>query len=281
MSRSSLIGADFDAHKLQQTIKWTVYGLLLVNFGFYIYEDATRAAFTITAESNALAWTRAFATSIDESAWFILLFMFELETYIIEDENWTKKTSATIRAVRVICFAMIAHTVYAFGQTVVDYQPTVLVENASSLCDLADDQLSFVYNLSYTEITPETCSTLSSDTAFYRVGSDPVVSDMRGLSLERNLALADLAEVLAWLIVILAIEIIIRLQSRGVTEGPIVSAAKYSKWAMYVFLLGLGVYWASLSHWVYLWDEMLWVGGFAAIEMNISEWREEMAASST
>ena len=280
MSRSSATGANFDAHKIQQIIKWTVYGLLLVNFGFYIYEDATRAAFTITSESTLLDWASAFATSIDESAWFILLFMFELETYVIEDENWTRKTGTTIRAIRLLCFAMIAHTVYAFGQTVADYQPTVEVENVSSLCELTGNDLSFVFNLSYTDITPDTCATLSSDTSFYRVGNDPVVSDMHGLSLERDLAFADLAEVLAWLIVIFAIEVIVRLQSRGVTEGLIVSAAKYAKWATYVFLLGLGVYWASLSHWVYLWDELLWIGGFAAIEMNINQWRDEMTASS-
>jgi hypothetical protein len=27
---------------------------------------------------------------------------------------------------------------------------------------------------------------------------------------------------------------------------------------------------------LYLWDELLWIGGFAAIEMNVSEWREEI-----
>jgi hypothetical protein len=36
------------------------------------------------------------------------------------------------------------------------------------------------------------------------------------------------------------------------------------------------VYWASLSHWLYLWDELVWIGGFAAIEMNINEWRDEL-----
>ena len=33
---------------------------------------------------------------------------------------------------------------------------------------------------------------------------------------------------------------------------------------------------ASLSHWLYLWDEMLWIGGFMAIDMNLSDWRNEM-----
>jgi len=38
----------------------------------------------------------------------------------------------------------------------------------------------------------------------------------------------------------------------------------------------LGIYWASLSHWLCTWDTLVWIGGFAAIEMNVSEWREEL-----
>jgi len=45
---------------------------------------------------------------------------------------------------------------------------------------------------------------------------------------------------------------------------------------LYASLIALGVYWATLSHWLYLWDELVWIGGFAAIEMNLSEWRDEI-----
>jgi hypothetical protein len=27
---------------------------------------------------------------------------------------------------------------------------------------------------------------------------------------------------------------------------------------------------------LYLWDELVWIGGFAAIEMNVSQWRDEL-----
>jgi hypothetical protein len=45
---------------------------------------------------------------------------------------------------------------------------------------------------------------------------------------------------------------------------------------LYSSLIGLGIYWASLGHWLYLWDELVWIGGFAAIEMNVSQWRDEL-----
>ncbi len=74
--------------KIQQIIKWSVYSLLIVNFLFYIAEDWGRARHTITAVSTFLDWTSEFATSIDELGWFLLLFMFELETYVIEVVVW-------------------------------------------------------------------------------------------------------------------------------------------------------------------------------------------------
>ena len=33
-----------------------------------------------------------------------------------------------------------------------------------------------------------------------------------------------------------------------------------------------------LWHWLYFWDELVWVGGFAALEMTIGEWRGELLA---
>jgi len=232
--------------------------------------------FTLHAGSTFLDWTSAFATTIDESAWFLLLAMFEVETYVLEDEELTGWVAMTLHGVRLACYAMLAHTVYAFVIVVSSLQPTVAVEGVSSLCELNDAEVSFVYNLEYTDINEETCNDLSNDTEFYHVAEDPVVTDRAGLSLERDLALADLAEAVLWLLAILAIEIVVRLQGRGVSGGRIISSANALKVVIYASLIGLGIYWATLSHWLYLWDELLWIGGFSAIEMNLSEWRDEL-----
>ncbi len=269
--------ADDDRfHTLQQWIKWTVYALLLINFGFYIVEDWTRALHTLHAGSGFLDWTSSFATTIDESAWFLLLLMFELETYVVDDRHWTRWVSRTVRGVRMVCFVMIAHTVFAFASTVRDYQATVPVESAGSLCELVDADVSYVYNLEYTAVTEQNCNNLSAAKQFYRLGKDPVVSDFAGLQLERDLAWADLLEVTIWLLILLAIEIIVRRQDKGIVAGPVVPALNRFKLLLYGSLLILGVYWSSLSHWLYTWDTLVWIGGFAAIEMNLSKWRAEL-----
>jgi len=253
-----------------------VYTLLIINFVFYIMEDWERTLYSLNATSTLLDWTREFAVSIDETAWLLLLVMFELETYTLSDEVWTGWVADTIRGVRVFCFVMIAHTIFAYVGEIIDLKPTVPVENVSELCAMTDSNVSYVFNLEYTPITEETCSGLSSDSRFFWRTENMVVTDTDGLKLERNHAWADLVEASVWLLIILAIEVVVRLQDRGVTGGPLIATANAMQTLLYLTLLVIAVWWATLSHWLYFWDELVWIGGFAAIEMNLSEWRDEI-----
>ena len=276
MSQHPAVTADSKMHKIQQAVKWTVYTMLIINFVFYIFEDWDRAIHTLHAGSTFLDWTSEFANSIDESAWFLLLFMFELETYVVADEDWKGWIAHTVRGARLFCYVLIAHTVYAYIIVVANLQPTVAVEDISDLCGLIGADVSYVYNLEYTEVNDQTCGELSGESQFYWLAGDPVVSDMAGLNLERDLAWADLIEAVVWLLILLAIEIVVRLQSRGVSGGAMISTANTLKVCLYLTLIALGSYWATLSPWLYFWDELVWIGGFAAIEMNVSQWRDEL-----
>ena len=276
MSQQAATSADSRMHKIQQAIKWIVYTLLIINFVYYIFEDWNRAMHTLHAGSTFLDWTSEFATSIDESAWFLLLAMFEIETYVIDDEDWTGRLARTVRGIRLFCYVLIAHTVYAFVITLIDLQPTVVVEDVSNLCDMTGADVSYVYNLEYTEVNAQTCGELSDESQFYWLADDPLVSDIAGLDLERDLAWVDLFEAVTWVLILLAIEAVVRLQGRGVTGGKLMSTANGASIFLYLALIAFGIYWATLSHWLYLWDELVWIGGFAAIEMNLSEWRNEL-----
>ncbi len=263
-------------HKLQQAIKWTVYTLLIVNFSYYVYEDWTRAAHILDADFTLLDLFAEFATTIDTLAWFILLFMFELETYVLEDESWTGWVAHAVRGTRVACYVMLAHTVYAYLMAVLTLSPSVQVEGVTNLCQMADAEVSYVSNLEYTDVTADSCESLSNASEYYWIGEDAVVSDMSGLQLERDLALVDLAEALIWLLVLAALEIAVRLQGHGISGGWLLKSANYTATGLYATLIAIGFYWATLGHWLYFWDELLWIGGFAAIEMNLDEWRKEM-----
>ena len=100
----------------RQFIKLTIYSLLLVNFFFYIADDIRIASYTMKNGGSILTWTRSFATTIDESAWFILLFLFELETYLLSDETQSRSIVMKLMyGVRLICYIFLIHSVYAFS----------------------------------------------------------------------------------------------------------------------------------------------------------------------
>lgn len=268
-------------HRIQQAIKWTVYTLLLVNFGFYIFEDWNRAMHSLDEGATLFEWTSEFATSIDELGWFLLLGMFELETYALEDEQWTGWSSALIRGIRLACYLMIGHTIVAYGAAAFQIESAPAVSGVDDLCELAGGDISYVYNLDYTTIDETNCATLSDASQFYWVTEGTVVADPAGLELEQALYWVDVAEAVAWLVIVLAIEAVVRLQERGISSGRAISVLNGTQLVLYLLLVAFAIWWATLSHWLYFWDELLWIGGFAAIEMNLSEWRDEMRGSET
>ncbi len=276
MNLRALLPADLELHRVQQGIKWTVYTLLLINFGYYIAEDWNRALHTLGPDASFLDWAGEFAASIDEAGWFLLLAMFELETYVLEDDAWTGWVARVVHGVRIACYLMLAHTVYAYLVAAVSLQGAGPVDGVADLCELSDRGTSYVYNLHYADITATNCTELSDADRFFWIEVDTVVSDAAGLRLETELAWVDLAEAVTWLVIVLAIEIVVRLQNRNITEGTLINTAKRSQLVLYLLLIGFALYWATLSHWLYVWDEFVWIAGFAAIEMNLSEWRQDI-----
>ncbi len=261
---------------IQQAIKWTVYTLLIVNFGFYFLEDWDRAMHSLREGATLFEWSREFAVSIDELGWFALLFMFELDTYALSDKTLEGLTSYVIRGVRVICYVLLAHTIVAYTTDLIDIRDVKPVHEVSNLCDMTSQDVSFVRNLEYSFVDQNNCATLTAETSLYWVEEGAVVSDADGLALETSLLWVDLFEAGVWLLIVFLIEFIVWLQERGVTGGPILRGANYASTFLYLILLSMAAYWGWLSHWLYVWDELLWIGGFAAIEMNMSEWRGEI-----
>ena len=57
-------------------LKWTVYTLLLINFGYYFWEEWVISAHALRNGGSFLEWASAFAASLEEFAWFVLLAVF-------------------------------------------------------------------------------------------------------------------------------------------------------------------------------------------------------------
>lgn len=262
---------------LRQTIKLLVYTLLLANFVLYIRDDLSIASYTMRNGGSFLEWTAAFATTIDESAWFILLLLFELETYVLSDEIQQRVgVRALVHGVRLLCYVSLLHSIYAFGLIYYDITLVTVIPGTTDLCQFADSGMSFVRNLAYTDLSSANCGSLSTDTRFYFTDPGLVVTDSSGLALETQLALADIVEVVVWMLILGTIEAMVWLQDRAITRGTLVSAIKVCKFVLYGSLWIIAAYWLCLGHWYFAWDEALWIVGFFAIEMNVSDWKKEI-----
>ena len=264
----------------RQYLKIAIYSLLFVNFILYIIDDITIASYTMRNGGSFLEWTRAFATTIDESAWLILLFLFELETYLLSDQTFSRPMFSRIMySVRIFCYVFLVHSVYAYSVIYVDLLKVELIPDISNLCELVPMDISFVRNLYYTEIDLKNCLLLSSDEVFYYTEPALVVSDLSGLRLEKNLALVDILEVLIWLLILATIEIMVWLQDQSITRGSVISSMQASKYLLYGSLWTIAAYWTYHGHYYFAWDEALWIIGFISIEMNVSDWRKEIEES--
>lgn len=258
-----------------QVIKWTVYGLLVVNFGYYFVEELYIASHTLRDGGSFLDWTRELATTIDEIGWLGLLLLFEMETYALPDETLEKKRVAwTIHGLRLLCYMMLAHTVFARVSTVQDIEAVELAQEVSSLCEVADQDISFGYNYRYTVIERSNCRDLAQDGRFYFLDSS-VVTDTEGYELERKHVWVDLNDAVVWLLVVWAIELAVWLQNRDIAGGRLMTVTFAAK-VLYLVLWADAAWWAYTGHWVWAWDQSLWIAGFWAIEKNLSEWREEI-----
>ena len=183
-----------------------------------------------------------------------------------------------MNAIRLICYVAIGHAVFAFGEYLVDLAGATHHID-STLCAFANDSLSFTRNLEYWELDASNCGALSGGSEFYIFSQGQVISDAAGMKIELELAWVDLVEVVVWLFILFFIELRIRLQDRGISSGRLLSFATTTKGLLYGILWCLAAYWAYRGHWIFAWDEALWILGFMAIGMNLSDWRKEIAQS--
>jgi hypothetical protein len=263
----------------RQLVKIVVYGLLLVNFGLYLLEDMAISAHTLRNGGTWLDYTAAFAVSLDVLAWLTLLALFELETYLLSDDAVTPRRIKAMHGIRLVCYLFLAHTLFAYGGAGKDLIGLSPIQKTDSLCQLVERDISFGFNLEYTELDLENCAELSNATEFYLIENDSVVTDAQGLQIEQELVWLDLVEAVTWLVILLCMEVIVRLQDRGTTRGMAIRSASGIKFFLYLLLWGAAAYWIYRGHYMYAWDEALWILGFFAIEMNISDWKKEIRSS--
>lgn len=265
---------------LFQFFKYVVYVLLGMNIYWFFDEESTAAVLQFSNGVGAADLIEAYSATIDTAAWVVLLLMFELETYVLEDRQFTKPVTWSLHGLRVLCYLFIVYAFYGYIQNLAFLYEATALPGVTDLCALLPDQWSWAVTLDeYADITTATCATFSDTSAFYQFRDMAAVVDSAGLKDIRYLAWVDVINAAVWLLVVLVLEIDVRLQERNRFEGLALKLSNTIKVILYSLLFLAAIYWGVKGDFVDFWDAFLWLVAFIFIELNVFEWRKEDQAA--
>ncbi len=264
---------------LFQFFKYVVYVLLAMNIYWFYDEETAAAALQFSNGISGADLIEAFSATIDTAAWVVLLLMFELETYVLEDRHFTPRVTWSLHGLRALCYAFIVYAFYGYIQNLTFLDETTLMAGISDVCALLPANWSWAVTLDeYAAITAANCAALSDASVYYQFKDMAAVVDAQGLKDIRYLAWVDVINAAVWLLVVLILEIDVRLQEHGYLEGFALKASNAAKVVLYSLLLLAAIYWGFKGDFVDFWDAFLWLVAFVFIELNVFEWRQEEIA---
>jgi len=271
---------NIDRDKIFQLFKYSVYALLTLNiYLFFVIEWAAsphRFADGIIPSDII----QGFAATIDTAAWVILLLMFELETYLLDDRHFTKRVTWTLHGLRAFCYIFIVYAFYGYLTKLIFLFGGGPLPNVSDICSLVNGQWAYAVDFDEYEIlTAANCGSFSTANSFLQYPGMFAVVDQTGLTDIIRLAWVDVINAAVWLLVVLVLEIDVRLQERLKLEGAVLYLSNASKYILYSVLFLAAVYWGVKGDFVDFWDAFLWLVAFVFIELNVVEWRQESAES--
>ncbi len=271
----------FRSGLLFQLFKYSVYGLLTLNIVLFFLEDHSAALVKYTEGLTPSLLLEGYATSIDTAAWVILLLVFELETYVLDDRHFTKTVNRLLTGIRAFCFAFIVFAFYGYFQTMLASYELERAPAVTDLCSVAGTgDLYAIDESEYEAITAENCKTLSQENSFQRFADSNALADNAMAMHIQRLAWADVINAGVWILIVILLEIDIRLQERNRYEGLAFKTSMALKGVLYPTLFLVAVFWGVEGDFIDFWDAFLWLVAFLFIENNILEWREEERAAS-
>ena len=265
-----------NSSRLYQLFKYTVYAFLTFNIYLFFDEEFAAAALQFPNGIAPVDMIEAYSATVDTLAWVVLLLMFELETYVLDDDKFTRTTTWLLHGLRAICYAFIVYAFYGYIANLAFVVDTVPVAGVSDVCALLPGEWSWATTLDeYERITAANCASWSEAGVFVQFRDLPAIVDPAGLTDIVRLAWVDVINAAVWLLVVLVLEIDVRLQERNRFEGLALKLSGAAKFVLYGILFLAAVYWGIKGDFVDFWDAFLWLVAFVFIELNVFEWREE------
>jgi hypothetical protein len=265
-----------DRYTLYQAFKYSLYAFLAMNVYWFFAEEQAANELLYPDGVGLGDIYDAYVATIDTGAWVVLLLMFELETYILEDRHFTRPVTWTLHTLRVICYALIIRAFVGYIGNLLSVMDVSVLAGIDNLCALVDGGWSYSHGFEeYTRLTLQNCNSFSTAGSFLEFADARAVVDAEGHKAIVALAWTDVINAGVWLLVVLVLEIDVRLQERDRYEGWVLRASAITKFLLYAALFVAAVYWGIYGDFVDFWDAFLWLLAFFFIEMNVVEWRQE------
>jgi hypothetical protein len=258
-----------------QVFKYSIYSLLLINLVLFFNENTAAIAHTFTEGVPLTSLIEAYSDTIDTAAWVFLLLLFELETYVINDRWLTTRVKLWLLLVRSVSYVFIIYSLYGYLSryfNILAVDPVVIGDT----CRLIGTDYTSISTLNeYLPLTQETCQQLN-QTNLVQLRNTQIIGSEADYAVIRNLAMIDVVNASAWLLIVVILEVDVFLQTREAAPALLEKLAHTIKLALYCTLLVCAIYWGIDGDFLDFWDAFLWLIAFVFIEMNLFEWQQEL-----
>ena len=271
-----------NSYRIFQFFKYAIYALLAFNVYLFFVEEWA-AASTRFADGISLAEViEAFTATIDTASWVVLLLMFELETYLLDDRHFTPGVKVGLHALRASCYAVIVYAFYGYLTKALFLSGAAPLGDVNDLCTLVGDRWSYATDLDeYVPLDFANCVDFGGASQYLQLRGLNALVDPAGYTDIMRLAWVDVINAGVWILVVLVLEADVRLQERNLLQGVVYRASTVAKFVLYSTLLLAALYWWVKGDFVDFWDAFLWLVAFVFIELNVFEWRRESLEDQT
>ena len=263
------------SYQLYRWAKYFIYAMLSLNIWFFLAEELASAQFALEADDTAVMGIQLFSATLDTIAWVILLLLFEAETAVIPDHRLKGLLRLAIHVVRMLCTLAIC---LAFLGYIAEWR-TLLASMpvTQSACSLVSDNWVVMLKLDeFIPLTAGNCAHWGSDTRVVS-GLEHVLAAPSGLLAAQRLALVDVINSGAWILVVVLLEIDVRVLTRWDDMSRYaVHIWKGFKLVLYMTLIAAAIFWGFKGNFLDFWDAALWLFAFVFIELNVFEWQQEI-----
>ncbi|WP_286261232.1 hypothetical protein [Thalassotalea atypica] len=257
-----------------QVFKYTIYLLIAYDIYHFFIEDYAASNQTYAGGVSPIQIIEAFTATIDTIAWLILLLLFELETYILEDEQIKGKVKLGINTLRALCYTFIVYSLYGFIAkfNLLHTTAPFLIQDT---CSLIGSNFTYIKEIDkYWPITKEICQGFANIPLLQIVGTQ-IITDHPQLIEAQRLSTVEVTNSITWLLVVFILEVEVFLQLRGKLTERKIKLSKWIKSVLYAVLFLVAGYWGVKGGLLDFRDAFLWLVAFWFIEMNIFKWSEE------